>query len=44
MIKEGKCSVSSGMKVEVFMERGNSMVNFLSPSGKPFYTFKLFFK
>ena len=43
MFKEGKCSVSSGMKIEVFMERG-SMVNFLSPSGKTFYTFKLFFE
>lgn len=39
MISEGKCRMSSGMKIQVFQENDYA-VTFLAPSGKAFYTLK----
>lgn len=39
MIENGKCRVSSGMKIQVFQENDYA-VTFLAPSGKAFYTLK----
>lgn len=44
MIENGKCRMSSGMRVQVFQEDDDFLVNFLSPSGKGFYTFKAFLR
>lgn len=43
MVSDGKCHISSGMKVNVFQENDYA-VSFLSPSGKAFYTYKKFLK
>jgi hypothetical protein len=43
MVSDGKCRISSGMKVRVFQENEYA-ASFLSPSGKAFYTFKAWLK
>ncbi len=43
MVSDGKCRISSGMKIRVFQENEYA-VTFLSPSGKAFYTFKAWLK
>lgn len=43
MVSDGKCRISSGMKVRVFQENEYA-ASFLSPSGKVFYTFKAWLK
>ncbi|WP_350600769.1 hypothetical protein [Pseudomonas sp. 65/3-MNA-CIBAN-0223] len=43
MVSDGKCRISSGMKVRVFQENDYA-ASFLSPSGKAFYTYKKWLK
>lgn len=43
MVRDGKCRISSGMKVRVFQENDYA-ANFFSPSGKTFYTYKAWLK
>ncbi|MEA9996201.1 hypothetical protein QN382_12175 [Pseudomonas sp. 10B1] len=43
MVSDGKCRISSGMKIRVFQENDYA-ASFLSPSGKAFYTYKKWLK
>ncbi|MBP2084152.1 MULTISPECIES: hypothetical protein [Pseudomonas] len=41
LVSQGRCHVSSGMRVEVF-QQNEYAVTFLSPSGRAFYTYTKF--